>query len=328
MRRRSRGFLFLTCITLHAGAARAGAQTPVRSSGGIHLQAVASGELAATLVQVAAGRGEELFGIAERPQQLLRITRTGQRLTLRPAPMPAAVIYPAAVVSEGGVLQLLDLGGGAIYRLRPDRTDAELSTLRIPHAAQLCMIRGQTYVYREADASPFARYSPQGQLVSEFGAQFGAGSDYRRTVISRARVVCDPETGVILVATNLTGETRAYSGDGRLLWNRTVPGVRAMIIMSAGRGVTLVAAPGGSHNLIGVSRLGDGLALLQYGIQKPTRAGEYSSIQTHVVSLRTGAEVARQDDLPVLVGAGNGLAFSLDTEHGRVALNRLSFGRR
>lgn len=328
MQRFGRQFIFLACIAAHVGVPPAGAQTTVRRPGGIHLQPLASGEFGGTLVQVAASRNGELFGISERPQQLLRITRSGQRLTIRPAPVPSDVVYPAAIVFDGDALQLLDLGGQAIYRLRPDRTDAELATLRIPHAAEFCVLRGQTYAYRDTEASPFARYSPQGELLAEFGAQFGSGSDYRRDVISRARVVCDPETGIILVTTRFTGETRAYSGDGRLLWNQTVPGVRAMIIMPAGRGVTFMSAPGGSHNLIGVSLLGDGLALLQYGIMKPARAGEYSSIQTHVISLRTGGEVARQDDLRVLVGAGNGLAFSLDGERGRIVLNRLSFARR
>lgn len=314
----------LALIGLAAGAAAANAQAAGGRTGGIRLQPVASGPLSSTLVQATPGPGGEIFGIAERPQQLVKIVRRGAALQVQPQTVPATLLYPASVHYDGRALQVLDLGGPAVHRLRASATTSELGSLDVGRAVDFCLVRGRTYAYRPRETALVAVYSPADRLVGQFGAQFGSGPPIRREAMSRARLVCDPDGGRVVVVARFTGEVRAYSADGRLLWNRPVPGVRPIVFVTSGeRQVTFMPAPGGSHVLIGASLLGRDRLLVQYGLPRPERAAEYTSVETHILSLANGADLVHQSDLPVLVAVGQDLAFSVSQPGGRLVLNRL-----
>jgi hypothetical protein len=314
----------LALIGLAAGAAAANAQAAGARTSGFRLRPVASGQLSSTLVQATPGAGGEIFGVAERPQQLVRIVRRGATLQLQPQTLPATLLYPASAHYDGRALQVLDLGGPAVHRLRAGATTSELGSLDVGKAVDFCLMRGRTYVYRPGETALVAVYSPADRLVGAFGTQFGSGPPIRREATSRARLVCDPDGGRVLVVTRFTGEVRAYSAEGRLLWTRPVPGVRPIVFVTSGeRQVTFMSAPGGSHTLVGASLPGRGRLLVQYGLPRPEHAGEYLSVETHVLSLADGADLVYQRDLPVLVAAGPDLAFTMSQPDGRLVLNRL-----
>lgn len=292
--------------------------------GPYRLERVAAGQGSGRYTKAVMAPGGAIFALTQRPRQLVRIRWHAARLTATPVALPPTVFSPAALAMDAGDLLVLDPGRRSVHRMRGGEALTEVGSFDVGDATDLCAMRGRIYAYRRREPAPVAVYSPAGRLLAAFGRPFGSGSSARRESMSQGSLLCDPETGSLVVAARLTGEIRAYSANGRALWGRTAPGVRAVIFKEQGEhGVTLTSAPGGSHELLGLGKAENGRVLAQYGIQRPGHPGEYGSVETCRLSIGTGEPAANQKDLPGFVPVAEGWVLSADPARSRVALFRL-----
>jgi hypothetical protein len=126
-------------------------------------------------------------------------------------------------------------------------------------------------------------------------------------------------TGHGLLETSLMqSQVRMYDWDGALLWGRELEGFRPIYVytpdgMGLGRGFD---AAQGSHLLRSAVPWGDDMALLQYELrtQEIPEEGEVEVIESRLVRLEDGEEVARTRALPVVLSAQGSRLYLIQTD--------------
>lgn len=263
--------------------------------------------------------------IADRKaQKVVAVDSTGvPALFARRGSGPGEIEYPSAVYADiGGRVGILDGALGRLTRFevagnRSTRVDDFRTSIQTAYS---CAIDGR-YVglqYRPPDHGVFSVYSLNGELLSQFGPPFVAGSDLRRFVHTKGRVICHADPPTVLVATD-GGELLSFGLDGRFNWRKKIPDAEPGEEFGTGGAIGFRIIPNGASrsrwvlSLTAVSRTLGAVQLQEYlpapdGSDEAFRRGR---VLTKVFELVSGRLVGEQDDIPEILHASERLLLLL-----------------
>ena len=176
-----------------------------------------------------------------------------------------------------------------------------------------CASRDRMYLSYWQDGDVVHEIGPQG-IVRSFGpapAVVGMetlGPELQEIAteeLTPSTLLCSSKG--LLEASFMQSQVRMYDWDGNLLWGRELDGFRPIYVytldgMGLGRGFDTVD---GSHLLRSVVPWGADMALVQYELrtQEVPEEGDVEVIESRLVRLDDGEEIARTRSLPVVLSA-------------------------
>jgi hypothetical protein len=108
---------------------------------------------------------------------------------------------------------------------------------------------------------------------------------------------------VILAA--MTGTIRGYRRSGALMWERRLAEFFPVEVKEVGGGgvrFRYYPPPANKgHAVVGLTQLDAGHFLIQLGLMTLATRGTFASIESRILNIQTGDEVARQGDLPLIL---------------------------
>jgi len=186
-----------------------------------------------------------------------------------------------------------------------------------------CADRDRTYLSYWQDGQVVHEIGPEG-LVRSFGPAPSVvgmetlGPELQEIAteeLTPSALLCTSQG--LLEASFMQSQVRMYDWDGNLTWGRELEDFRPIYVytpdgMGLGRGFDTVE---GSHLLRSVVAWGDDMALLQYELrtQEIPDEGEIEVIESRLVSLEDGGEVARTRNLPVILSAQGSRLYLVQT---------------
>lgn len=243
----------------------------------------------------------------------------------QPGRGPGDLRYPIAVWHDGDrYLQVVDQYDGISRfewsdgRLRyVDRYGSELRPTNV------CGIGAELFVPGKPDGGIIhVLTAAGGRRIRSFGTSFRADSVARLQEVhddAQLKVVCDEAAGRIYVAEGAQSLVRAYTPQGRMLWQRELPGYVGYRV-GINRNPPGVATFWGNHLTRSMTRIGQDLLVVQAAHverrRDPVRGGalasEDLSIVTWVLSASTGQVLTRH-------GGQGGPPFLADSRFGQTA---------
>lgn len=218
------------------------------------------------------------------------------------------LLYPLSLATdEQGDVYALDLGNERIvgYRNASGRRDT-ISVAVAGAKSGLCTLRGAFFTFGRPQDSLIRVISTAPSRVTGFGRHYSSDTVLTEP-LSRGRVLCIPERGLVVVVPNLLSEVRAYeSQTGRLVWSTSLPGYLPMSVGRQGSGYVIGEASTGSDLAVGVHRLADSVIAVQ--IRRTPYSTDGSgrrrrTIRTEFLRAGDGRYLGQQRDLPFIVTA-------------------------
>ena len=185
--------------------------------------------------------------------------------------------------------------------------------------ADACRIGGRLFVL--GNSIPAAQtklihvVSLSGEISSSFGAPFGpaGASEQARIVFGAGGLICVPSARLVIVASEVYPEVRAYDEDGVLKWTTTIPAFAQVSFREAAGGVRYSYPEGGRWDR--VTKVFQpaahvlGLQVAKHDQASPTSA---PALRTIVLSIGSGKILGVQRDIPAIVGASPGRLFAAE----------------
>jgi hypothetical protein len=187
-----------------------------------------------------------------------------------------------------------------------------------------CASDGRTYLSYWQDGQVVHEIGPQG-LVRSFGPAPSVvgmetlGPELQEIAteeLTPSALLCTSHG--LMEASFMQSQVRMYDWDGDLVWGRELADFRPIYVytpdgMGLGRGFDTEQ---GSHLLRSIVAWGDDMALLQYELrtQEIPEEGEVEVIESRLVRLVDGEEVARTRTLPVILSAQGSRLYLVETD--------------
>lgn len=133
----------------------------------------------------------------------------------------------------------------------------------------------------------------------------GAFLELARLDWTVGRLLCDAATGRVLEVGILNANVRLFTAEGETLWERTLDDVHTLEpVVEDGMFFTRPDEAHGAHVARAVLRWDPEYVLVQYERRFPPDAGDQDrpTLESRLIHLETGTEVARTDLLPGLEG--------------------------
>ena len=250
------------------------------------------------------------------------------------------------VVEDGGVVSVLDNRQLRLVELKIVGTEVEAARTRLFQVTDsdiwvlpqpMCVL-GNEFValsYDPISERTLHRVSAGGEPLSSFGLPFTAGSNGFNEAITTGRLLCLPDLGLIVLAT-ARGDLVGFSADGEIVWRRRLDQFHPIGVREVASTVVFDYAPepdGKSTRLGTMQRLSPELGLLQLRIIQAGRESgafvqDQIGVDSRIFDLRTGTELGRQADLPIVMAIRDGWAlFSEDEPAPWLELRALSLVR-
>jgi hypothetical protein len=185
----------------------------------------------------------------------------------------------------------------------------------------LCTLRGKliAFGYSSRTGRILHRVSSRGQRLEAFGDTLFSGGPLVNSVATSGHVLCLEEKALVLVAPYLKGEILAYHESGSLAWRTILADyipTRVKLVAGergGGTGVLMGKPPGHTmtHKTIGIHRLSDRFILVQTAVTSRDHPGvdfDFVRVESRILRLSDGKEVARKSDLPVILAVEDGEA--------------------
>jgi hypothetical protein len=198
-----------------------------------------------------------------------------------------------------------------------------LKTVRMQESGteDLCTLRGKliAFGYSSRTGRILHKVSGSGQRLEAFGDTLFSGGPSVNSVATSGQILCLEEKGLVLVAPYLKGEILAYNESGRLAWRTVladyVPVLVKLVAGERGRGTgVLMGKPPGhtmTHKTVGIHRLSERFILVQTAVTSRENPGfdfDFVRVESRILRLSDGVEVARRTDLPFIIAVENGKA--------------------
>ncbi len=162
----------------------------------------------------------------------------------------------------------------------------------------------------------------QSKRVVSFGPALTVGSHRLNDAVTTGDLICDPRSGLVFLAAS-SGDVVGYRLGGAPQWRVRIDDYIPVEVTERGGGViqfrTAPPPLNRSHSIAGFLRLNDSLAVLQLRVFERVPVGDRSvvnqiGIDSRVLDLRTGQQVGRQADLPVLLFVNDTLALTTSND--------------
>lgn len=231
---------------------------------------------------------------------------------------PGEFNYPVAMArdDEDRIL-VLDSGNRRIntYVLQGTALKFAGSRRTLFSAMDLCTLGSRVFVLGYFDGFLVHELSPGGGIAQSFGEPFRQDNSFVARATADGKMECVEASASVLIASEKLGIVAAYSADGERRWSKRLSGFNAMIVEVLGPGRVRYSKPedGGPEDLTtSLLHLGREMVLVQFGKAFPKMGSveEIQEVQSRVLSIPTGEEVARTQALPRLDESDGTLLFS------------------
>jgi hypothetical protein len=239
--------------------------------------------------------------------------------TTRVGSGPGELRQPWALsMSADGQLYVLDLGNRRISRFALDR-GALTSLASVPlqnPARELCLLGDRIYVGFTRDESMAHEIGSAGEVLRSFAEppplpgleKLGAYEALARQEILKAKLYCDLDRDQVIVVGTSHPLVRAYDPSGTLRWEVTLPDIAPIGFQIGPDGAlgSLIDREHGANFVRSMVPWDDSHLLIQYEVRRSEAAPddrEFYGIDSRLIALDTGVEVARTAGLPHLAAA-------------------------
>lgn len=233
---------------------------------------------------------------------------------------PGELLEPVAgAVTSPGSLVVIDPPNGrySFYRfdgggLRPERSVRSM----LSDGTSACSIGGRLFIHGHHEGLLVHELSASGGIARSFGdaspvssAEFGSATPMVAAQRNRGRLLCLEEEGMVVSVSTYLPLVRAYNVDGVPMWEAALANWRPLGFRPVeNRGVQFEVPQGGYHMGVSVTRWGTRSIVVQYAVS------EGPHLESRELSLRTGEEMARTDELPLLADVYQGRFYSFEND--------------
>ena len=224
--------------------------------------------------------------------------------------MSSGVRVPVGVVVDGqNHVSTFDVATHRLYKYRLEKENVQLADsagLKL-EAFDLCAMHGRFYLLGLHEGQLIHQVTAGGKIVRSFGEPFGGDHEMLRRSLARGRIACFPERRMIVIASTVVPNVRAYRDDGRLVWQDSVVGAkRVNVVIRSATSVSYQRPPAGYHVTASLQSLGQGGVLLQLGLvtAQHSQPGDYAAVESRILDVATGRELGRQTSLPRVIAVG------------------------
>lgn len=242
----------------------------------------------------------ELFVLDARSRVVALFALTGRLIAS--AQVAAAAGATKTVVTSGGRVFVYDGINGWVLpydRVRDSLTARQ--AFRVPPGSDACFIGNSLVVMGLRDGKMLHRYSPSGEHVGSFAEAYETSPSFQHGLANLGgRLACQAEQGLVLVATSLLPEVRAYSADGTLRWVHRLKEFVSPIVKSSDNSFAIGIGPDGTDEVVSI--VGVTATLLAVQIERHRRQGAQRRArrETLLLGLDDGVQRGSQVDLPRL----------------------------
>lgn len=228
---------------------------------------------------------------------------------------PSEFSGPADIeTAPDGSPVVLDVGAGRLSWYHRDGRGFRADSSWIPPVPlrSICYLNGRLFglgTSMVTNAGLLHEFDDGHDLVRSFGLP-DEPRDIPTTALGSGRLLCVDDADVLLFLPDVYGRVFAFSPDGRLLWEQSLPGYLQMTV-EAGPGWIRYTAPKQGYTHMGTSLIETkGMVIAQYArVDSSTRRSvEAERVTSVLMALGDGTLISTREDLPRLV-AGAGPAF-------------------
>jgi len=227
---------------------------------------------------------------------------------------PGEFVGPVAVsVSGGGELLVADIDH-TVSVFAPSQDGHEFVE-RWPIGAapnDVCEIGGTVFVQVSPGGvqAPIRAFDLAGSQGATFPPVYRSGKRRIQMEINRGKLVCVDARNLVVYASGMIGELRAYHPDGTAVWSTSFEGYRPMELRELGpNAMSARFTEAGSHSFLALSPTGNDYLVVQVAVQ--TLAGHearlpYTAIETYLVDLQSGRGRRLGESLPHMGSTDSG----------------------
>jgi hypothetical protein len=283
------------------------------------------------IADVRAAEGETFFVLDRQAREVWWYESSGEPVaSLRQRGSgPGELARPRAIdVSDHGTVTVFDDTNSrySVY----DVTDAEFRFLgsfeplggEVTVGRHVCSVRDRVFIQTVHDGRLIHEVSLSGEILRSFGSiehasedSFGPAAPMVEAVKNSGHLTCFTHPDVIVAVGRYLPLVRAFSLDGEQIWQSELNDIRNI---GFGPGVGLnpiIDDEHGSHMGESVVRWNEERLLVQYSVTWPDGIGaddrdrDHYLVESRLLEIDSGREVARSVDLPLVVDASQGRYF-------------------
>ncbi len=259
--------------------------------------------------------GTSGFALFDSERRVLTLLDVDGRWVGRPAFLETLDVHAAEPVAltynPEGFFNLIDARTGTATSFAHNDpsgwrkvSERNLGLLRISAA---CTVRARIFVMgTEGDygASAVVHTFGRDQKQTSFGVPFGDPSVLGDDVYGFGHLLCMNTERLVIVASSLYPELRAYSEKGQLRWNRSFDGFRTIRMDHPNPQTVRYGYSADSlwDQVISVFSPAAGLVAVQIE-RRHGMSGSHVTLKTWLISARDGRVVGSQDDIPFVYAA-------------------------
>ncbi len=275
------------------------------------------------IADVSAGPGDTFVLLDEQGRSVWWMDQTGEPvagLTERGSG-PGELERPRALdVSEAGRVTVFDPGRGhyGVYDLTSGIFQFTGSFEAVGQEAALgrhmCSVGDRLYLRSVDGGDLIQEIGPNGDIVRSFGSvepaspeTFGPAAPMVEAIRNSGHLGCFPDLGIVVSVGRYLPHVRAFSLEGGEVWEVEPTGLR-LIGFGPGVGVNYVVdGESGSHLGESLVRWDDETLVVQYSVSWPDsvpaqdRGRDHFAVDSRLIDIRSGREIARTDQLPFIV---------------------------
>ncbi|HYT82731.1 MAG TPA: 6-bladed beta-propeller [Gemmatimonadales bacterium] len=219
---------------------------------------------------------------------------------------PGEFYVPVAVAADSaGTVYVLDEGNWRVSAFQATNSALKYaSSFPIDFSgSDLCLLGGRLYVLGLRDGTQVQVYSSLGERLLSFGAPYRPEHPVLNRSLSRGRIDCVGDSGIIVVSLDLLPEVRAYTSDGALLWTTVLGDFRQVTIDENTDGsITYTAGSDRAYDVLAsLLYVHPRIVLAQVGklTSRASAADNFQTIDTRFISLMDGKELQADQSLPL-----------------------------
>ena len=224
---------------------------------------------------------------------------------------PGEFRFPSAIaIFQDTTLFVLDPGNMRMSAI--DVANEQLAfvddiTLPVP-ATDICVLGERLFLLGLSEGNALHEITTQGEIINSFGPPQD-DDPIMQELTSAGYLICDDASGTIVFFPLAFPHVRAFSPSGEFRWGSELADYHQTVYERSDRGIRpRPAASGKVSGAVGSALLSSGVVLLQLRVLTATPGGE-QSIDSRLLSLDSGTEIGRRDDLPQILHTNGALAY-------------------
>ncbi len=241
----------------------------------------------------------------------------------RPGAGPGEFNYLGPIAfDDAGLLHVLNTGNRrlSIFAIDGDAVSLvdEIPLPIIPGG--FCLLGERIYLSGMYNDRAIHEIDGDGALIRSFGLPYAATMTEEtpeaigrivRSFLTGGRLMCSAEANAIVLTARNRPDVRGFSPDPEVLWATELTGFSVAQPTPVPGGVQYRPDPrtGGAHVVLGAAELPGAWLLVQLGFSRIGSPARESRIDSRLLSIRSGEEVSRDADLPMIGDIHDGSAY-------------------